>query len=68
MNILQLLMSNPQQIISKIVGSNPIANNLLNLVNCKDERGIEQLARNLAKEKGQDPDKLYNQIKNQLGL
>ena len=67
MNIIQLLMSNPQQMISKIMGNNPIANNLIGMINNKDQKGIEQLARNLAKEKGRDADKLFNQFKNQFG-
>ncbi len=68
MNILQLLMQNPQQIINRVLGNNPMTGNLINLVNNKDQKGIEQMARNLAKEKGVDPDKMYNQIKNQLGI
>lgn len=68
MNILQLLMQNPQQIINRVLGSNPMTGNLINLVNNKDQKGIEQMARNLAKEKGVDADKMYQQIKNQLGL
>lgn len=68
MNILQLLMQNPQQIINKVLGNNPMTGNLINLVNNKDQKGIEQMARNLAKEKGVDADKMYQQIKNQLGI
>jgi hypothetical protein len=68
MNIFQMLMQNPQQIINKALGNNPMAGNLVNLVNNKDSKGIEQMARNLAKEKGVDADKMYQQIKNQLGL
>lgn len=67
MNILQALMQNPQQLINKAFGNNPMGNNLVNLINNKDAKGIEQMARNLAKEKGQDADKLFNQIKQQLG-
>ncbi len=67
MNLLQLLTQNPQQIINKVFGNNPMGNNLINLINSKDVNGIEQMARNLAKEKGKDPDKLFNQIKQQFG-
>lgn len=67
-NIFQMLTQNPQQIINKVLGSNPMANNLLGMVNNKDQKGIEQMARNLAKEKGIDADKLYNQIKSQFGM
>jgi hypothetical protein len=68
MNILQALMQSPQQIINKAFGNNPMGNNLMNLVNNKDAKGIEQMARNLAKEKGKDPDQLFDQFKKQLGM
>lgn len=68
MNILQLITSNPQSIIKNALGNNPMAGNLINLVNNKDSKGIEQMARNLAKEKGLDADKIYNQMKSQFGL
>ncbi len=68
MNIFQLLSSNPQQVINQILGKNPIASNLVGMVNNKDQKGIEEMARNLAKEKGVDADRLYNQIKNQFGM
>lgn len=67
-NILKLLFSNPQQVISQVLGSNPVASNLVGMVNNKDQKGIEQMARNLAKERGVDADKLYNQIKSQFGV
>ena len=68
MNILQALIQSPQQIINKAFGNNPMGNNLMNLVNNKDAKGIEQMARNLAKEKGKDPDQLFDQFKKQLGM
>jgi len=68
MNILQALMQSPQQIINKAFGNNPMGTNLMNLVNNKDAKGIEQMARNLAKEKGKDPDQLFDQFKKQFGM
>lgn len=68
MNILQILTQSPQQIINKVFGNNPMGNNLMNLVNNKDAKGIEQMARNLAKEKGKDPDQLFDQFKKQFGM
>ena len=68
MQLVGMLMSNPKQIISKALGSNPMAGNLIGMVDKSDTKGIEQMARNLAKEKGQDPDKLYNEIKSRLGM
>ena len=68
MNILQMLSSNPTQLINRILGNNPMASNLVNMLNNKDQKGIEEMARNLAKEKGQDPDKMFNNIKQQFGM
>lgn len=68
MNPLQLLMQGPQQVISKVFGDNPMGNNLINMITNKDSKGIEQMARNLAKEKGKDPDKLFDQFKKQFGM
>ena len=67
-NIVQMLLGNPQQVINKAIGNNPIANNLCNMMKNNDSKGIEQLARNLAKEKGQDPDKMFNDIKSRFGM
>lgn len=68
MNIIQLLNSNPQQIINKMLGNNPMAKNLLSMVKNNDAKGIEEMARNLAKERGQDADKLYDEIKSKFGM
>lgn len=68
MNIFQLLNSNPQQIINKMLGNNPMAKNLLSMMKNNDAKGIEEMARNLAKEKGQDADKLYDEIKSKFGM
>ena len=71
MNPMQLLGSitqNPQKMLNQILGKNPMVGNLVNLINNKDEKGLEEMARNLAKEKGVDADKLYNQFKNQFGM
>lgn len=64
--IMQML-NNPQKAINKIMGKNPMASNLLKMVQSKDEKGLEQMARNLGKEKGIDVDSLYNQYKEMLG-
>ncbi len=67
LNMIQLLTSNPQQTINKVLGNTPMSNNLIKMINGKDQKGIEQMARNLAKEKGLDADQVFNQIKNQFG-
>ena len=71
MNPLQLVSmlkgGNPQQVLGNIlqnqIGNNPIGNNLLSMMKNNDRNGIEQLARNLSKEKGIDADKMFNEIK-----
>lgn len=71
MNPLQmvgLLMGNPKQFINRVLGNNPMTGNLIKLVGNKDEKGIEQMARNLAKEKGRDADQMFNEIKSMLGM
>ena len=68
MNLIQMLMKGPQQVINQVFGNNPMGNNLMNMVNSRDAKGIEQMARNLAKEKGKDPDQLFDQFKKQFGM
>lgn len=71
MNPIQLVQmlskGNPQQILQSVIQSqfqnNPMAINVLGMIKNNDSQGIEQLARNLAKEKGMDADQMYNQIK-----
>lgn len=67
-NLIQMIMQGPQQVINKVLGNNPMAGNLLSMINKRDASGIEQMARNLAKERGQDADKLFNEVKNKFGI
>ena len=61
MQMLQMLMQggkNPQQMIMNLMGkNNPMINNLTNMANKGDTKGIEEFARNICKEKGMDFDK-----------
>lgn len=77
MNPMQLIAmmrksGNPQQFVQNIVqermGSNPLFANLLSLA--KDGRGneIENIARNMMKERGLDFDKEFNSFKQTFGL
>ena len=68
MQLMQILNTNPQQFVKQALGNNPMANNLLNMIGNKDTKGLEQMARNMAKEKGLDADKLYNTYKEKLGV
>ena len=75
MNPMQMLqgMRNPQQFLQQMMGdrqmmSNPIIKNALGMVQKGDSKGIEQMARNLCKEKGIDADKAFESFKSQLGM
>ena len=62
---------NPQQFMQQIMGnsqimSNPMMKNTMQMAQNGDIKGIEQMARNLCKEKGLDADEMFNQLKNSL--
>jgi hypothetical protein len=48
--------------------SNPILKNAMDMANKGDTKGVEQLARNLCKEKGINVDDAVRQIKSQFGI
>lgn len=59
-NIFQMMKAGPQQFIQQMMGnnnvmSNPIARNAMQMAQKGDSKGIEQIARNLCKEKGIEP-------------
>ena len=76
MNPLQLIGmlrngGNPHGMINLLrqqTGNNPVLNNALNMAEKGDMKGVEQLARNLCKERNIDADNAFAQMKNQLGL
>ena len=68
MQILGSVMQNPQKALNQILGKNPMIGNLTTLINNKESKCLEEMSRNVSKEKGMDADKLYNQIKQQLGM
>lgn len=47
---------------------NPMARNAMQMAQNGDSKGIEQMARNLCKEKGIDADKAFESFKSQLGM
>lgn len=69
-NIFNLLKSggNPQQILSNMLkgNNNPMVQNIISMMNNNDSKGIEQLARNLCRSKGIDPDQMMNDIQNRF--
>ncbi len=63
---------NPQQMVLNILeqqtSNNPFAANLLQLAKNNKTSEIEQIARNMAKERGVDFDTEFNNFKKVLGL
>lgn len=62
MGMVQQMMSNSQ------VMSNPMIKNAMSMAQSGNSKGIEQMARNLCKEKGINPDDVMNQIKGDFGI
>ena len=69
MQYIQMMKSgNPQEIVMNMLrqnatDGNPMAQNLLQMVNNRDIQGIENMARNVARERGVDYDKEFNNFK-----
>lgn len=73
MQLIQMMRGgNPQQVLMNILtqqaGSNPVMKNALDMVQRGDTKGVENLARNMAKEKGIDVEQAVANIKRQLGM
>ena len=75
MNPFQMIqeIKNPQQFLQQIMGNsqmmqNPMIKNTVQMAQNRDAKGIEQLARNLCKEKGINADDMFNQMKNKFGM
>ena len=62
MGIMQQIMSN-----NRVMG-NPIIKNAMSMVQRGNSKGIEQMARNLCKEKGINPDDVMKQIRGNFGI
>lgn len=74
-NPIQLMqaMRNPQAFMNQIIGNqqmmnNPMIKNTVNMVQKGDMKGIEQMARNLCKEKGLNADEIFNQFKSKINM
>ena len=75
MNPFQILgaMKNPQAFIQQMMNnsqvmSNPMAKNIIDMAQKGDVAGIEQMGRNIAKEKGIDFDKAFSDFKKQFPI
>lgn len=74
-NLLQLFsgIKNPQQFLQSMMNNsqvmgNPMAKNAIDMMQKGDVKGVEQMARNLCKEKGVNPDEIMQQIKDSFGM
>ena len=74
MNPFQMLgaMKNPQAFMRQMMNNsqvmrNPMAKNAMEMAQNGNMQGIEQIARNLCKEKGLNADDVFNQIKSRFG-
>ena len=75
MNPFQMLgaMKNPQTFIQQMMNNdqvmrNPMAKNIIDMAQKGDVEGIEQMGRNIAKEKGIDFDKAFSDFKKQFPI
>ena len=65
---------NPMEMIKQVVmnkigkNMNPMQQNLINMANKGDVKGVETFARNLLKEKGRNYDEEFNKFINDFGL
>nr|DAG33520.1 MAG TPA: hypothetical protein [Caudoviricetes sp.] len=71
-NIFQMMKAGPQQFVQQIMGNNqlmrnPMMKNTMQMAQQGNMQCIEQMARNLCKEKGLNADDVFNQIKSRLG-
>lgn len=66
------MKAGPQHFIQQMMGnnqmmSNPIMKNTMQMAQQGNTQGIEQMARNLCKEKGLNADDVFSQIKSRFG-
>lgn len=74
-NPMQLIqaMKNPQAFMQQMMNNsqimqNPMAKNIIDMAQKGDISGIEQMGRNIAKEKGIDFDKAFSDFKKQFPI
>jgi len=63
-NPLNMIINNIQQ----RVGNNPMFSNVFNMARNNDVNGLEQFARNIAKEKGVNVDEYYSKAMQMFGM
>lgn len=71
--VLMQAVKNPQQFLQNAMQNtdlmqNPIFKNTVDMMQKGDNKGLEEMARNLCAEKGINPDDALKQIKSQFGM
>ena len=66
-------MNNPHQFLQNMMGNsqimnNPMAKNAMEMYQKGDTDGLKQMAENLCREKGMDPNEVLNKLKSNFGL
>lgn len=74
-NIMQMFQAikNPQVFVQQMmndknISNNPVAKNTFEMLQKGDNKGLEELAMNLCREKGINPEDAIKQIKSQFGM
>lgn len=73
-NLIQMMKGgNPQQVVMQMmnnpqIANNPMAKNMIEMAKNGNLQGIEEMGRNIAKEKGIDFDKAFSDFKSQFNL
>ena len=62
------MFSNPQSFFQSIAQNNPQVEKMMGMTRGKDENGIWEVARNMAREQGLNFDQLVQGVKRQYGL
>ena len=72
MNVFQMINGgNPKQIVMRMmndpqIANNPMAKNMVEMAKNGNLKGIEEMGRNIAKERGVDFDKAFSDFKKQF--
>ena len=74
-NLFQMLgaVRNPQQFLQSVMGNNqimqnPMVKNAISMYQSGNSEGLKNMAENICREKGINPDEAYKQIKSQFGM
>ena len=62
------MFSNPQSFFQSMAQNNPQISQMLNMTRGKDEKGIWEVAQNLAREQGVDFNQVVQQVRGQYGI